>query len=84
MTKPTVPEVLPLVHALYRSEHGRYGGGCLHIVLDDRNVADDNVRFCIEWAQKEACESCRELGEVLLMMSKTQRLKLAAQAYKGR
>ena len=73
--KPTVPEVRPLVRELY----GRHSAGCcLHVVLDDGNVQDDSVRFCIEWARGRGCAECERLGEVLLQMSKTQRLKLGA------
>jgi len=73
--KPTIHEVWPLVRELY-SRHG--AGCCLHIVLDDGNVMDDDVRFCIEWADKEGCKPCAELGQLLLRMSRTQRKKLCA------
>lgn len=71
--KPTVPEVLPLVRALYESEHGG-AGGCLHIVLDERNVEDSSVRFCIE---SGCCEQCLPVALLLQKMSRTQRGKLA-------
>lgn len=44
--KPTVPEVLPAVRALYARKGGSVGC-CLHIVLDDPNYDDDCVRFCL-------------------------------------
>lgn len=78
--KPTVPEVLPLVRALYRSEHGRVGG-CFHIVLDDYNVEDHHVSWCLDNARERSCQPCTELGELLVRMSRTQRLKLARLAY---
>jgi hypothetical protein len=77
----TVPDVAPLVRALYE----RHAAGCcLHIVLDDLNVSDDDVRFCIEFARSEDAthdrpedrDACVALGEKLLSMSRTQRLKL--------
>jgi hypothetical protein len=74
-SKPTVPDVLPLVRALYATEHGGCGG-CLHLVLDDGNVADDNVRYCLGIATERGCAQCAELGALLLRMSKTQRLKV--------
>jgi hypothetical protein len=80
VTKPTVPEVLPLVRALYATPHGA-AGGCLHIVLDDGNVEDASVLFCLEHAQKEGCPTCEALACALLRMSKTQRRKLGALAY---
>lgn len=81
MTKPTVPEVLPLVQALYRGETACTKGGVgghLHVVLDDGNVDDGNVAGSIIYAREEGCTSCIELGELLLCMSKTQRSKLAS------
>lgn len=74
--KPTLPEVLPLVRALYATRHG-VAGGCLHIVLDDCNVYDDIVEDCIQWAEDHECAECEALGRLLLRMSKTQRRKLA-------
>ena len=72
--KPTIPEVLPLVQALYR----RHAAGCcLHIVLDDGNVKDDSVRFCQKTAAERHHPRCLSLADILLAMSKTQRLKLS-------
>jgi hypothetical protein len=73
--KPTVPEVLPLVRELY-AQPGGGAGCCLHIVLDDGNVHDDNVGFCIERADEVGHERCLKLARTLLLMSRTQRLKL--------
>lgn len=76
MPKPTIPEVRPLVQALYATDGGG-AGCCLHIVLDDSNIEDGSVEFCIGWAQKHSHPDCEKLGRLLLQMSKTQRLKLA-------
>jgi hypothetical protein len=73
MLKPTIPEVLPLVREYY-AEH--MAGGTLHIVLDDGNVDDSDVQFCLEYAQREGDEAGVRLAAILLRMSKTQRLKL--------
>lgn len=43
---PTVAEVLPLVNAYY-AKPGNSVGGNLHIVLDDCNVEDGHVEFCL-------------------------------------
>ncbi len=75
-SKPTVPEVLPLVQALYASEHGACGG-CLHIVLDDTNIEDHHVQYCVDYARERHCQGCLALAETLLRMSQTQRKKLA-------
>ena len=73
-TKPTVPEVRPLVVALYKRNQV---GCCLHIVLDDGNVHDDHVQFCIDLAKTKGHEDCLALAKLLLRMSRTQRNKLA-------
>ena len=78
--KPTIPEVEPLVRDFARTP-GNEVGGHLHIVLDDGNVHDDHVRFCIDAAVDAGDELAAEVGRVLLRMSKTQRLKLAARFY---
>jgi hypothetical protein len=76
----TVPDVMPLVWNLYASPHGSVGG-CLHIVLDDGNVKDSHVQYCIEHAVKNGCTECATLGVLLERMSETQRMKVARHAY---
>lgn len=71
--KPTVPEVLPLVQALYSRSSV---GCCLHVVLDDGNVEDVFVRHCLEFARQEGCGECERLAGLLTQMSRTQRTKL--------
>ena len=71
--KPTVPEVLPLVQTIY-ARH--CAGCCLHIVLDDGNVDDDEVQFCLDRAVTAGHADCQRCAELLVRMSKTQRLKL--------
>jgi hypothetical protein len=77
VSKPTVPEVLPLVRA-YCAKPGNWNGGSLHIVLADDNVSDSDVQHCIEWARERGDDDGAALGEILLRMSKTQRLRLAS------
>lgn len=71
--KPTIPEVAPLVRDIY-SRHA--AGCCLHIVLDDHNVANSSVDLCIDCAEKAGHERCWMLAKLLRLMSKTQRRKL--------
>lgn len=74
--KPTVPEVLPLVlEYVSRPENG--AGGSLHIILEDQNVTDADVRFCLEHARECGDADGVALAELLLRMSRTQRLKLS-------
>ncbi len=75
--KPTIPEVMPLVVEYY-SMPGNLAGGSLHIVLDDQNVGDDSVDFCIQWARDRDDTEGVRLGEMLRRMSRTQRAKIAA------
>ena len=70
--KPTVPEVMPWVVALY-SLHS--AGCCLHIVLDDGNCDSDSVRWVIRHAKHH---ECMQFAKALLRMSPTQRHKLYA------
>lgn len=72
--KPTIPEVLPLIQT-YCQKNGN--SGHFHIVLDDVNVGDDHVRFCIEQANAAGDQDGVAIGELLLRMSKTQRSKLS-------
>ncbi len=37
---------------------GAAGGHC-HIVLDDGNLRDSDIAFCIEIADKKECQLCR-------------------------
>ena len=70
MTAVTVDEVFPLVRELYERNAA---GGCLHIVLDDGNVEDDHVQFCIKHADENECPRCYALGLILLTMTRDQR-----------
>ncbi len=70
--KPTVPEVLPAVQALYARDSA---GCCLHVVLDDRNVRDCFVDSCIENAVHD---ECKQIAIKLRQMSTTQRRKLCS------
>lgn len=80
MDKYTVPEIAPLVKALYATEHGSVGGH-LHVVLDDDNIDTSHVEYCIQSAESDRCSRCYALGLILRQMSKTQRSKLARMAY---
>jgi hypothetical protein len=71
-TKPTLPEVQPLIEAYYKLE-GNGAGGELHVVLDDGNYEKDFIRGCIAGARKV---ETRWLGHVLLMLSNSQRRRM--------
>jgi hypothetical protein len=50
-------------------------GCCVHIVLDDGNVDDDSVAFCVGYARENEHPECVAMAETLLRMSRTQRRK---------
>ncbi len=70
MNKPTVPEVLPLVNAVYKRH---CAGCCLHILTDDGNVSDGDAQFCLDQAHEKGHADCIVAAEALRQMSKTQR-----------
>lgn len=78
--KPTIAEVIPLVRS-YRDLPGNGTGGSLHIVLDDGNIKDSDVKWCIKHAAEEGDEIGSVIGSLLLQMSKTQRKKLSNMFY---
>lgn len=72
--KPTVPDVLPLVKALYKRNSA---GCCLHVLLDDGNVGDSTAAYCLQYARDAGHHDCEELASKVVLMSATQRRKLA-------
>ena len=76
--KPTIPEVKPLIQALYASPGLGQVGCCLHCVLDDQNVRDGDVLAAETRAVEVNHPECQKIARLLMQMSKTQRLKLAS------
>jgi len=86
--RPTVPEVWPMVRwyqelpsRLCANGQSNLAGGSLHIVLDDYNVKDGDVRYCMESAAKNGDVAGFFLAWTLLTMSLTQRRKLCRTMY---
>jgi hypothetical protein len=73
--KPTVPEVLPLVDAVY-ARH--CAGCCFHVVLDDWNIEKHFIDSACDWAMERGHEDCMALAEKMRHMTPTQVRKLAA------
>lgn len=73
MPRPTIPQHFERFCAYYAKNPV---WGSLHIVLDDQNLGDDSVRFCIDYAKEHGDEEGHALGLILLEMSKTQRGRL--------
>lgn len=64
---------------LIGSIYGRHVAGCcLHVVLDDENLEDSAVAVCVEAAEREGHEDCRELARMLSAMSVEQRSLVTA------
>ena len=72
-TRPIVPEVLPLVRAIY-AQH--CAGCCLHILTDDGNVEDSDVAYCLQQARESKHADCIRAAELLMQMTHTQRRKI--------
>ena len=74
-----VEEVCKLVKTLYE-DMGERAGGMLHIVLDDCNIDDDDLQWCIEYCNREENADrhdksiCLEIAHRMLNLSKEQRL----------
>ncbi len=77
-SKPTIPEVIGRFSA-YHEQHPSWGS--LHIVLDDDNVKDEHVEFCVGWAREHGDVEGEALARILLTMSKSQRLRLSGKVY---
>jgi hypothetical protein len=72
--RPTVPEVAPLIRAIYEREGGGCGC-CLHIVTDDYNCEQSSIDFCLEYARERGHSDCIRVAEMLAAMTITQRTK---------
>lgn len=72
--KITIPEVIHLFQEYYDKNRA---WGNLHIVLDDYNVDNDSVEFCIKQSIENNDEDGEFLARIMLKMTKTQRLKIS-------
>lgn len=54
------------------------GNSVFHIVLENKNIKDSHVKFCRELAVKRKDQEGLELADILMGLSKSQRLKLAS------
>lgn len=75
--KPTIPDVLPLVKAWY-AKPGNGCGGLFHIILEDGNHEQIWADKALEQARAANDLDAIQLAELLVAMSKTQRLKLSS------
>ncbi len=83
--RPKTQDMLALARAFYGMP-GHSVGGALHIVLDDGNLEEHHIRWCLEQAKAGGCHCglarCSYaivLADLLLKMTGTQRRKLYRQ-----
>jgi hypothetical protein len=71
----SVEKIITVIHLAreYYRQPGNLAGGSLHIVLDDGNLDDSDILFCIEYAKKEKDELGVQLGEHLLSLNEDER-----------
>lgn len=55
---------------------------CCHLVVDDDNVHDYSVAFCLMQAARLEHRDCLRLAKLLVRASLTQRRKIARQAWR--
>jgi hypothetical protein len=73
--KITAPEIIKKsIH--YYSLDGNSSGGNLHIVLDDGNIENSSIEFCMKKCIENNDLLGLELCQMLLSASKTQRKKI--------
>lgn len=73
-------DIVPLLR-FFRSDPQNSVGGNLHIFLEDENVEDDHIKFCLD--------RCMEVGDTIgeticrlaLKMSITQRKRMSREFY---
>lgn len=56
-------------------------GGHLHIVLDDHNIEDHHIEYCIKSAKRDNCKMCETTGNIILKMSYLERARLVRGRY---
>ena len=70
----TIEQIIPIIQRYY--SYGNTTGGTLHIVLDDGNLEDGHIEFCLEEATRNNDTQAVFIARMLLNMSMTQRRKL--------
>lgn len=78
MSKSSIDKAARLIRKIY-SMPGGQGGGPLHIVIDDGNVEEHHIRWCLEqlndplykWPD-ELKSACVELAKLMLTMTERE------------
>jgi hypothetical protein len=72
-SRPTADYVIPLVAAYYAKCPENACGGRCHVVLDDENVADDHVAWCLAHCEEHGDTDGAHLMRLFTRMTRTQR-----------
>ena len=77
---PKMQIIVELIHILYDLPECE-AGGCCHIVTDDDNIDDDDLKWVIEYCQKDDNdhidkELSKTICELLLQLTPEQRICL--------
>ena len=67
--RPKVPDLVPLISAVYARPDGG-AGCCLHVLFDDGNY--DCAEFCLEYAAEHGHKECIACAEMAAKMTVTQ------------
>lgn len=69
----TARELLADARAIYRRHSA---GCCLHLALDDGNIEDSSVDFCIRAAAENGHAECESFARRYRTLTRTQRRRL--------
>ena len=75
--RPKVPEVSVLVRAYYAKPGNEAGGNC-HVALDDGNLDNGGLRFCLAECEYYGDKDGAEIMRLMLQMSRSQRRRVRA------
>ncbi len=78
--RPTVPDVLPLVRAIYQRSGGSVGC-CLHVLIDDGNVEQTFADSAVQLAAERQHGDCLVAAGLLAQMTPTQRRRISRLLY---
>ena len=69
----TVKTTMNIKRALDQLYTRRGSGCCLHAVVDDFNIGDSALDFCIQLAEEKGCSECLRLAKVFRALSLRER-----------
>lgn len=78
LDRPQITIELVERFAAYFRENPAWGS--LHVVLDDKNLKDVDVDYCIEYAIQKGDREGEQLGIILRQMTKSQRFRIGERA----